>query len=305
MAAPNILVIDSDEGFGNMLKEGLQNSGHYRAKCVHTGSNALEAVIEEPFDLVIIDMDLADMSPLTLVQAIREAKSGMRIMMIPLMGQDLPDQVKSLDINGVLTKPFFVGDLPDLINQALGRRPPPPPIFPGAPGSPATQTPPPPTKAPQTAGEKEDPPPAIADEEGSMPAIAAVPQETIRFLRANESEILRLLDDLNVEVRAEAILLIAGRELIAQAGMLDRDHCEELTLLVAQSSQAAAQAARFLGEQGGSFIQSLHEGEAYRLYTLTLGERILLSLALSSNVPLGMIRHQCRQVAEQLSRFII
>ena len=87
--------------------------------------------------------------------------------------------------------------------------------------------------------------------------------------------------------------------------MLDRNHCQELTLLVAQSSQAAAQAARFLGEQGGCFAQSLHEGEAYRLYTLTLGEGILLSLALSSNVPLGMIRHQCRQVAEQLSRFII
>jgi predicted regulator of Ras-like GTPase activity (Roadblock/LC7/MglB family) len=132
-----------------------------------------------------------------------------------------------------------------------------------------------------------------------------VPQETVRFLRANESEILRLLDDLNIEVRAEAILLIAGGELIAQAGMLDRNHCYELTTLVAQSSQAAAHAAQFLGEKGGSFSQSLHEGEAYRLYTLTLGKGILLSLALSSNVPLGMIRHQCRQVAEQLSRFII
>jgi DNA-binding response OmpR family regulator len=300
MAVPNILVIDSDEGFGNMLKEGLESSGQYQAKCVHTGSNALEAVVEEHFDLVIIDMALSDMSPITLVHAIREAKTGMRIMMIPLIGQDLPEQINTLNINGVLTKPFFVGDLPDLINEALGRKaaltPPPP-----------TRTPPPPTKEPAEPTPTETNTPTVAKpaELPQMPAIAGIPQETIRFLRANEAEILRLLDDLNVEVRAEAILLIAGQELIAQAGMLDRNHCEELTLLVAQSSQAAAQAAQFLGEQGGSFSQSLHEGEAYRLYTLTLGEGILLSLALSSNVPLGMIRHQCRQVADQLSRFII
>ncbi len=303
MAVPNILVIDSDEGFGNMLKEGLENGGHYRAKCAHTGSNALEAVIEEQFELVIIDMGLIDMSPITLVQAIREAKNGMRIMMIPLIGQDLPPQIKALNINGVLTKPFFVGDLPDLINQALGRRP----SVQIAPARvPFGLTPPPPTRAVEAKKVViEEKPAAIAEIDSPAPTIMAVPQETIRFLRANEAEILRLLDDLNVEVRAEAILLIAGAELIAQAGMLDRAHCQDLTLLVAQSSQAAAEAARFLGEKAGRFVQSLHEGAEYRLYTLTLGEGILLSLALSSNVPLGMIRHQSRQVAEQLSRFII
>ena len=113
------------------------------------------------------------------------------------------------------------------------------------------------------------------------------------------------MGDLNIEVRAEAILLIAGAELIANSGMLGRDQCEELAILVAQSSQAAAQAASFLGERTGHFSQSLHEGGSHRLYTLTLSEGILLSLALSTNVPLGMIRHQSRQVAEQLAKFII
>jgi len=300
MTLPNILVIDSDEGFGNMLKDGLVNSGHYRARCVHSGSNALEAVVEDHFDLVIIDMALTDMSPITLVQAIREAKSNLRIMMIPLIGQDLPEQVNTLNINGTLTKPFFVGDLPDMVNKALGRQ-----TAPASSGPVAVPTPIPPTRDPAPKPEVATSPIPAKEEQAPPLALSTVPQETVRFLRANETEILRSLDDLNVEVRAEAILLIAGGELIAQAGILDRQHCEELTLLVAQSSQAAAQAAKFLGEKGNSFAQSLHEGEEYRLYTLTLGKGILLSLALSSNVPLGMIRHQCRQVAEQLSRFII
>lgn len=316
MAKVNILVVDSDEGFGFMLKEGLQNSGHYTAKCVHTGSDALQAVVEEAFDLVIIDMGLADMSPATLVHAVREAKNGMRIMMIPFIGQDLPKDIKALDINGILTKPFFVGDLPDLIGQAIGQnksgaspRPATPAPTPVAAPAPAPKSSPAPAPISAPPKPKAAPPPPVLSplvpSESSHLAPGTVPQETIRFLRANEAEILRLLDDLNREVRAEAILLIAGVELIAHAGMLSRAHCQELTTLLSQSSQAAAQAARFLGERAGRFAQSLHEGTEYRLYSLSLAESISLSLALSSNVPLGMIRHQCRQTADQLTKFII
>lgn len=317
MAKANILVVDSDEGFGFMLKEGLQNSGHYTAKWVHSGSDALQAVVEEAFDLVIIDMGLADMPPPKLIQAIREAKSGMRIMMIPLIGQDLPDKIKTLEINGILTKPFFVGDLPDLIDQATGLHKTPRPSAPiptvpqpttaSAPVKPALPAPTPspaPATALASAPVSAPPESAIVVDETSQLTFVSVPQETIRFLRGNEAAILRLLDDLHREVRAEAILLIAGLELIAQAGMRSRAQCQELTLLVAQSSQAAAQAASFLGERTGRFAQSLHEGSEYRLYSLSLGEGILLSLALSSNVPLGMIRHQCRQTADQLMKFI-
>jgi DNA-binding response OmpR family regulator len=313
MAMPNILVVDSEEGFGLMLKEGLENSGHYKAKCVHMGSDALESVVEENFDLVIIDMGLQDMSAATLIQAVRKVKEEMRIMVIPLMGQSLPKKIEALNINGVLTKPFFVGDLPDLIDEAIGRRRSPTGAYPVEAISPTV------SPTPSTVGDV--PPPTVKDDsvletrpqqaiateavEAPAPMMVSVPQETIRFLRANEAEILRLLDDLNREVRAEAILLIAGPELIAQAGLLSREQCHQLAMLVGQSSQAAAQAANFLGEPTGHFTQSLHEGIEYRLYSLSLGEGILLSLALSSNVPLGMIRHQCRRIAEQLSRYII
>jgi CheY-like chemotaxis protein len=319
MTTANILVVDSDEGFGHILKEGLTNGGQYTAKCVHTGSDALQAIAEEAFDLVIIDMGLTDMSPATLVQAIRETRNGMRIMMIPLIGEGLPSKIKELNINGILTKPFFVGDLPDLIGQALGRRSsvparpaipaPTPTTKPASPVPPTPSAPPPASKpvvAKATAPVVSPSPPAPpVAEDGLQLTGTVVSQETVRFLRANEAEILRLLDDLNREVRAEAILLIAGTELIAQAGMLSRVQCQELTALISQSAQAAAQAARFLGERAGRFGQSLHEGSEYRLYSLSLAEAISLSLALSSNVPLGMIRHQCRQTADRLAKFII
>jgi CheY-like chemotaxis protein len=305
MSTPTILVVDSDEGFGFMLKEGLNNTGQYQAIWVQTGKDALKAIMKADFDLIIIDIGLGDMSPSKLIQGIRHTKSGTKIMMIPMIGQALPDGFQKLEINGVLPKPFFVGDLPDLVDKAMGRtrqRLPTSTVIPVQPQVNAT-----PMLAPAP---PVDPAPAPSTPEVTLiepvgMAIPVVPQETVRYLRAKETEILRLLGDLNREVRAEAILLIAGVNLIAQSGMLTRTQCEELAILVAQSSQAAAQAARFLGERAGHFKQSLHEGGAYRLYTLTLSEGILLSLALSTNVPLGMIRHQCRQIADDLAKYIV
>ena len=121
MAKPNILVVDSDEGFGMMLTEGLQNSGDYTAALVNSGEDALQSIVESQYDLVIVDVAIADMHPATLIKAIREAKDGMKIMMTPMIGRDLPKEFKTLDINGVLPKPFFVGDLPALVDQAMGK----------------------------------------------------------------------------------------------------------------------------------------------------------------------------------------
>lgn len=307
MVKPNILVVDSDEGFGVMLAEGLQNSGHYIATCVHTGSHALQSVAEHNFDLVIIDVGLTDMKPVLLVNAIREAKPDIKLMLIPLIGQDLAEAYQKLEINGILPKPFFVGDLPDLVDKALGRsrqRTPsttlPTPVAPAAPPAAPART-----RVPSQIMAKPAVPAPVETPEVDVLLPPVVPQETVRFLRASETEVLRLLSDLNREVRAEAILLIAGTDLIAHSGMLAREECLDLAVLVAQSNQAAAHAAKFLGERAGRFSQTLHEGAAYRLYTLSLAEGVLLSLALSTNVPLGMIRHQSRQIAEQLSKFII
>jgi CheY-like chemotaxis protein len=297
----HILVIDSDEGFGMMLKEGLQQSGLYTADWAISGRQSAQVLKRVNYDLVIVDMALDDVPPAALIQAIRKAKNGIKIMVIPIMGQAVPKTIMELKVDGVLTKPFFVGDLPELVDKAMGRKPriqPPPPL---------PQPSPPPAKAKPSVSTADTPAPVtpVAPIAAPVPVISAVSSDTLRYLRASEKEIVRLLDDLNREVRAEAILLIAGGELIAQAGMLGQEQCQDLTGLISQSAAAAAQAATFLGEPAGRFVQSLHEGEAYRLYSLSLSEGIQLSLALSSNVPLGMIRHQCRLIAEKMTRFII
>ncbi|RME74803.1 MAG: response regulator [Chloroflexi bacterium] len=304
MAKPNILVVDSDEGFGLMLKEGLETNGYYQAQWVASGGDALQTLVESTFDLVIVEPDLPDMAAEQFIRAVREVNGDMKIMAVSLMGMPLPPGLEALGLNGILPKPFFVGDLPDLVDEALGRkRRPSQVVTVRPPSTPVPVEEPTPAEQPETGAPAEE---TEIDFEGLPPLPApAVSYDTIRYLRANEPEILRLLNDLNREVRAEVILLVAGTELIAQAGMLSREQSLQLAQLMIQIAQASAQAARFLGEPNGQFVQSLHEGDAYRLYSLSLSEGVLLSLALSSNVPLGMIRHQCRQIAGKLAKYII
>ncbi len=314
--AYNILVVDSDQAFATILKEGLETNGNYRVALTQSGSDALESVVERPFDLVIVDLGLQGVKPVTLVKAIREAKPAMRLMLIPLFGQQIPAELKELKIQGFLPKPFFVGDLPRLVGEALNieapasSAPPAPelkvaapprrdvkPAAPVAesPAQPAATIAPPPPVTGQPPVEKAPPPPAPSTPEAPpfSPAVLA-------RLQAKEQQIVQLLKSLNREVRAESIMVTLGTQLIAFAGLLSREQAASLAKLVANSTDVAAQIATFLGEPSARFEQSMHEGAEYRLYSLSVGEGLVLSLALSSDTPLGTLRYRARQTAEEL-----
>jgi len=316
--AHNVLVVDGDQAFATILKEGLEASGDYRITLTQAGSDALELVVERPFDMVIVDMGLQDVKPVTLVKAIREAKPSMRLMLIPLFGQQIPAELKELKIQGLLPKPFFVGDLPNLVSGAIGADVP-GPLTPPAPELKVAASVHRPVKSAVSLKEAPLPslpvvaayPPAAErpqDEKAPASSTSAAPSaeaptfspETLARLQAKEQQIVQLLKSLNREVRAESIIVTLGAQLVAFAGLSNRDQATKLARLVAESTDAAAQAAAFLGEPAGRFEQSMHEGAEYRLYSLSLAEGLVLSLALSSDTPLGTLRYRARQTAEEL-----
>ncbi len=306
--AHSILVVDSDHAFATIFKEGLETTGEYQVTMAHAGSDALESVVEHPFDLVVVDMGLPDVDPVTLLRAIREAKPSMRLMVIPLFGQQDLDDFQDLEIQGILPKPFFVGDLPNIVSQALGAdarassTSSVPELKVAVPArssavSVREPTPAPPVVQEPLQDEETVTPSAI---ESSLPKAPAYSSETMTRLQAKEQQIVQLLKSLNREVRAESVMVTLGAQPVAFAGLLGLEQTAKLAKLVAESTDAAARAAAFLGEPEGRFEQSMHEGAEYRLYSLSLSEGLVLSLALSSNVPLGTLRYRSRQIAEEL-----
>jgi len=315
-----ILIVDRDTGFSTILSETLNNHPAFEAIAVPSSTEAMEHVVENALDLVVVDMGLTDISPVKLIAAIREYDPDMAVMVIPLMGKTVPADVEALGIQGVLTKPFFVGDLPKLVGAAVGlaldgeEPPPPKPVETDEPvrRRPKLAPPKPRSRRPgRSWGLKPSnyqTPPRRGTRSRSQPQPSAAPAEIpswqLEQLHKHTDEIIKRLDLLNSEVGAEVILLTVGSALIAKAGNMPDDRAETLASLVAAAAQAAAQAAAFLGERDGWFEQSLHEGSQYRLYAYSLGQGAVLSMALGTNLPLGMVRHQTKMAARDLMKFI-
>ena len=119
-----ILVVDRNAAFATMLKEMLETDGGYDVSVVPKGSDALALLQDDSFALTIIDMDLDpdDLDYRHLIPRVREAQPSIRLMLIPLLGESLPSEMLQLDIQGVLSKPFFADDLLPSIQEALSKQ---------------------------------------------------------------------------------------------------------------------------------------------------------------------------------------
>jgi DNA-binding NarL/FixJ family response regulator/predicted regulator of Ras-like GTPase activity (Roadblock/LC7/MglB family) len=114
-----ILIADPDESFGVMLKQILELNDEYVADAHTSGSATLASAHKRKPDLLIVDAALADMSAAALIASMQLIRPGISIMLIPL-GNTLPDEFQRLGVQGILTKPFFVGNLGKNIADVLG-----------------------------------------------------------------------------------------------------------------------------------------------------------------------------------------
>jgi DNA-binding response OmpR family regulator len=90
--------------------------------CAKSGAEGLEVASREKPDLVLLDMDMPDMSGL---EVCRELKSRSELCMIPVIflsgSSCLADKVKGLDMGAVdyVTKPFDGAELRARVRAAL------------------------------------------------------------------------------------------------------------------------------------------------------------------------------------------
>jgi CheY-like chemotaxis protein/predicted regulator of Ras-like GTPase activity (Roadblock/LC7/MglB family) len=265
-----ILVVDQNEAFATMLREMLERDGGYQVEVTDSGSHALELIRQGEFDLTIVDMELdaEDMDYRELIDEVREVRSTMRLMLIPLMGEDLPQEARELDVQGILTKPFFADDLLPKIQQVLAKQV----------GRPAVQPPPSPVPTPDRP-ESRSPVQPAGDVQG-------------------------LLSELVHETNASTVLLLsteAGSEgVVAHVSAFDDGALDDFSRLTLDAIGAAQAAGHFLGEPDQPFEHSIFEGESDRLYIMALSERLSLVVVTPVGIPLGVIRHNLRRARREL-----
>jgi DNA-binding response OmpR family regulator len=288
----HILIVDSDKAFATILKEGIEMDGDNQAAIVTTALEARDVAARGHLSMAIVDMGLPEDEAAGLLQALRAQHAALRLMAIP--AGELPEEVLALGLQGTLSKPFFLPDIPAQIEAALSR-----------PAGVAMAAPDPDPHRAELIVEQTALAPAVGTRAlAAEPAGAETSPELLAHLARESQRLTEHLRYLSRELNADAVLLTMGPDLLAYAGHYGRPEAERLAQVVNESWQASARVAAALGREQVRFEQSLHEGEDYLLYSLAASGDIVLSVALHAERPLGMIRYNTKQTAKELERIL-
>ncbi len=114
----NILVVDDDTGVTDLLGAFLDSRG-YSVQTCHNGRDALALVERETFDLVISDIEMAEMNGFELLRQIRAAYPKIGIVLMTGYTENHPlSEALRAGADGYISKPFSLRKFSLIFEQA-------------------------------------------------------------------------------------------------------------------------------------------------------------------------------------------
>jgi two-component system, OmpR family, response regulator len=116
-----VLVIEDDEGIASFVTKGLREAG-YAVDHAGDGIDGLHLALNEPYDVMLVDIMLPKLDGLVLIKEFRTQKKNTPVLILSAK-HTVDDRVKGLAIGSddYLTKPFAFSELLARL-QALIRR---------------------------------------------------------------------------------------------------------------------------------------------------------------------------------------
>lgn len=124
MAEPvKIFIVEDERRIARFLQMELEHEGFVTAR-EENGRRAYERILQEDYDLVLLDIMLPDMDGLTICRKVREL-SAVPIIMLTAK-DEIEDKVNGLDIGAddYMTKPFAIQELLARIRATLRKHTP-------------------------------------------------------------------------------------------------------------------------------------------------------------------------------------
>jgi CheY-like chemotaxis protein/REP element-mobilizing transposase RayT len=112
-------VVDPSQEFSDLIRVTLEDAGQFDVSLASSGSEALQMLRLAPPRLAIIDFGLPDVSGRDLVEHLRSELPGLAVIAIPVANDPDDPDLQGLQVEGLLTKPFYLPELPQLVAQAL------------------------------------------------------------------------------------------------------------------------------------------------------------------------------------------
>lgn len=118
-----ILVVEDEVKLARALELELQFED-YDVKLSHDGKEALQLILEETFELVILDVMLPNLSGMDILRRLRKENETLPVIMLTARDQ-IYDKVSGLDYgaNDYMTKPFEIEELLARIRVQLRKNP--------------------------------------------------------------------------------------------------------------------------------------------------------------------------------------
>jgi len=119
----NILIVDDDPGMAETFGDILEAKG-YRVRIASDGPQALSYVGNESFDVTFLDIKMAGMNGVEVLQRIKQARPGALVVMMTAYA--LPDLIAQAEREGaaaVLAKPLPLDRVIRFLTELLPQRP--------------------------------------------------------------------------------------------------------------------------------------------------------------------------------------
>jgi DNA-binding response OmpR family regulator len=124
MQKTRVLIVEDEQDIAGLIKHTLERGGDTRADVVGSGDAALKAVLEQPPDLIILDLNLPVIGGLEVCRILRARPATARVPIIMLTAKTSEsDRVNGLDVGAddYVTKPFSLRELAARVRAVLRR----------------------------------------------------------------------------------------------------------------------------------------------------------------------------------------
>jgi DNA-binding response OmpR family regulator len=123
MTSPSILIVEDEPALLRGLMDNFRSHG-YHVRTASDGSLGLAAALDEPPDLLLLDIMLPKLNGYEICRRLRERKLDMPIIMLTAKGQE-EEIVQGLELGAddYVTKPFSIRELLARVKALLRRRP--------------------------------------------------------------------------------------------------------------------------------------------------------------------------------------
>ncbi|MEJ2561070.1 MAG: response regulator [Anaerolineales bacterium] len=115
----NVLVVEEMEEFGSLIRNALEETGRYQVSLAMNADEAIELGDRENIHLLIIDFDLSEADAPACIQRIQSTNPDMAIIAIPPNNDPHDPALSNLPIRGMLTKPFYLPELNEIVSAAI------------------------------------------------------------------------------------------------------------------------------------------------------------------------------------------